>query len=190
MGTWLAGVEADIQGVAGGSGSATLNQVAPRIGFPSNSMTVTLGVSQRITYLGTVRGRLGFLPTPSLLAYVTGGLAYGGVESSTIISGGETPNTGSTNFAGFGNTSSTRTGYTVGAGVEWMFAPKWSLKAEYLYYDLGTVSYASTPMTSFLTGTTTVSFTNQSTSSVRFNGNVARVGVNYQFGVGPVVARY
>ena len=42
-------------------------------------------------------------------------------------------------FGGFGNNNqnSFRVGYTVGGGLEWMFAPNWSVKAEYLYVDLG-----------------------------------------------------
>jgi outer membrane immunogenic protein len=188
-GTWLAGVEADIQGIDSSTGSSTITQVAPRIGQPGDTVTATLGVSERLNYLGTVRGRIGFLPQPSVLLYATGGLAYGGVQSSTTISGGETPNTGITNFAGFGNLSSTRVGYTVGAGAEWKFAPQWSVKAEYLYYDLGNTSYSNGAMSGLLTPTTIVTFTNLSSSSIRFNGNIARVGVNYQFG-GPVVAKY
>jgi outer membrane immunogenic protein len=188
-GIWLAGLETDIQGIGGSTGSSTITQVAPRIGFPGNFMSATLAVTERLNYLGTVRGRFGFLPKPSVLLYVTGGLAYGGVQSSTSISGGEVPPTGSSNFAGSGSASSTRVGYTVGAGAEWKFAPKWSVKAEYLYYDLGNASYSNGAITAFLNGGTTVNFTNVSSSSIRFNGNLARVGVNYQFG-GPVVAKY
>ena len=35
------------------------------------------------------------------------------------------------------NGSNSRVGYTLGGGLEWMFLPNWSLKAEALYYDLG-----------------------------------------------------
>jgi outer membrane immunogenic protein len=36
-----------------------------------------------------------------------------------------------------GSFSETRAGWTLGGGLEWMFAPHWTHKAEYLYYDLG-----------------------------------------------------
>lgn len=36
-----------------------------------------------------------------------------------------------------------RLGWSAGASVEWMFNPKWSVKAEYLYYDLGTANTVS-----------------------------------------------
>jgi outer membrane immunogenic protein len=62
-----------------------------------------------------------------------------------------------------------------------LFAPSWSAKAEYLYYDLGTLSYSDGTMSSFLNGTRTISFTDTSTSSVRLNGNIVRAGVNYHF---------
>jgi len=189
-GAFLVGAEADIQGIGGTNGTSTITQLAPRTGFPGDFMTATLAVSERLNYLGTVRGRIGFLPKPNLLLYATGGLAYGGVESSTTITGGEVPPTGSSTFAGFGKVSDTRVGYTVGAGAEWKFAPQWSVKAEYLYYDLGSVTYSNGAITALLAGTTIVNFTNISSSSIRFNGNLARVGVNYEFNWdGPVLAK-
>ena len=180
QGTWLAGVEADIQGLSSSVGSSSITQLAPRLGFPPDAMTATLAVTARLDYLGTIRGRLGFIPEPSVLLYVTGGLAYGGVQSSTNISGSEVPNTGTNDFMGSGSASSTRVGYTVGGGAEWKLAPKWSVKAEYLYYDLGSASYSNGALTGLLSPTT-INFTNVSSSSIRFNGNLARVGLNYQY---------
>ena len=48
----------------------------------TRSATGTDRISGRVDWLGTVRGRVGFLVTPDLLLYVTGGLAYGGVKAS------------------------------------------------------------------------------------------------------------
>ena len=70
-----------------------------------------------------------------------------------------------------------------------MFAPNWSAKAEYLYYDLGSISSNSTLSTgggTFAAGGAAVVNVQ---STAKFNGSIARVGVNYHFG-GPVVARY
>jgi opacity protein-like surface antigen len=85
--SWLVGLEADIQGVAGNNNGATLVSVTTLTGIPlpDHSIGTTLSVSRRLDYLGTVRERLGFLLTPTLLVYGTGGLAYGGVNSSTSI---------------------------------------------------------------------------------------------------------
>ena len=91
--------------------------------------------SDKLDWFGTVRGRLGFLATPTFLLYGTGGLAYGRVASATVNSFTATPDIYT------GSTSTTRAGWTAGAGGEWMFAPNWSAKAEYLYVDLGTVGY-------------------------------------------------
>jgi outer membrane immunogenic protein len=137
---FVAGIEADIQGVARrGSQNTILNTGVPGVLIPVTS-SATITSSRSLDYLGTVRGRIGILPKPSLLAYVTGGLAYGGVNTSTTIVERlgfvDTP----TPFGTSGSLSTTRFGWTAGAGLEWMFAPNWSAKAEYLYYDLGTVT--------------------------------------------------
>ena len=78
-----------------------------------------------------------------------------------------------------------RVGWTVGAGGEWMFAPNWSLKAEYLYYDLGTANYA-TGLSQFCLGAGCavpggLFASTTGITSVRFTGSTARVGVNYHF---------
>jgi outer membrane immunogenic protein len=183
----VVGLETDIEYLSGrGSGSAT--EVVGRTGFPGLTYTSTLTDSDHLHYLGTVRGRLGFLPTssflttPSLLAYLTAGLAYGGASSSTAIAGAETPNTGSTNIAGAGTYSGTRIGYTFGGGFEWMFSRNWTVKAEYLHYDLGTATYSNGRMTAFVVGAPgVVRFSDVSASSVDFSGDLVRAGVNYKF---------
>jgi outer membrane immunogenic protein len=73
-----------------------------------------------------------------------------------------------------------------------MFMPNWSLKGEYLYYDLGNVTWHLSPNQSFSTFTGAVRETNLSASRTRFNGSIARVGLNYHFiwGAAPVVAKY
>jgi outer membrane immunogenic protein len=181
----VVGLEADIEDLSGrGSGSVT--QVIPRaFGF---GYTSTIAVSDHLNYLGTVRGRVGFLPTSSfltttsLLAYLTGGVAYGGASSSTAITGAETPNTGSTNIAGAGTSSGTRIGYTFGGGFEWMLNRNWTVKAEYLHYDLGTANYSNGRMTAFGVGAPGfITFSDLSTSSVDFSGDLVRAGVNYKF---------
>ncbi|WP_167398712.1 outer membrane protein [Methylosinus sporium] len=176
---FVAGVEADIQGVAGSnSGTSSVAAFGP--------LTSTISASKSIDYLGTVRGRLGYLITPSLLVYGTGGLAYGqaNLSSSVFQAVGGLVGTSSSAF------SDTRVGWAAGGGVEWLFLPKWSAKVEYLYYDLGTVSTSS--VISFTGIPTPVATTS---SSARFNGHVVRAGVNYHFNLfspaaAPVVAKY
>jgi outer membrane immunogenic protein len=86
--SFVVGIEADIQG-AGARGSAYgvgagANPLVPPFGTAS-----TLSVTKNLDYLGTVRGRLGWLFTPTLLAYATGGLAYGGVKTTVGITSGD-----------------------------------------------------------------------------------------------------
>ena len=156
--------------------------------------------TKRLDYLGTVRGRLGFLFTPTLLVYGTGGLAYGGVSSSTSIA---QFNNDCVFFPGnclapasfaSGSFSNSRAGWTVGGGGEWLFAPKWSAKLEYLYYDLGRVTYASAPLAtgggSFIPGIVSAVLPAHTT---RFNGHIVRAGINFHFNAPPpppVYAKY
>jgi len=199
----VVGLEADIQGVAGTAASSNFNNVAGLGGNPiwgADRLTTSALVSNRLTWLGTVRGRLGWSAYPSVLFYLTGGLAYGGVKSSATIA---QMNTDSVNFAPptlnplavtAGVASGVRVGATVGAGVEWMFCQNWSLKAEYLYYDLGSVSMSLPALatTSTFPGATLAASVAPRVRS-RINGHVARLGVNYHFNwgaPGPVVASY
>jgi outer membrane immunogenic protein len=179
--SFLVGVEADISALSNQGGPNTLTQVAPRIGFPGNNYTATLSVTDHLDWLGTVRGRAGFLITPTWLVYGTGGLAYGGASSATAIAGAETPNTGTANIAGAGSFSGTRVGWTAGAGMEYLFAPNWTVKAEWLHYDLGSATYSNGTMNAFLNGTNTLNFTDVSSSTAKFTGDIVRAGVNYKF---------
>jgi len=198
---FVAGLEADIQGVAGANGSATSASAFPVPKDEFTSIATALTVTKSLDYLGTVRGRLGYLVTPTLLAYATGGLAYGGVSSSTNIFQAALPNFGSNIAPAFGSAGSfsdTRVGYTVGGGLEWMFLPNWSAKVEYLYYDLGNVSYSGGSIAPAILDLTLTPlapptyFTNALRATTRFDGHIARVGVNYHFNFGraPTVAGY
>jgi outer membrane immunogenic protein len=138
----------------------------------------TTSASQSLDSFGTARGRLGFTPVDPLLLYVTGGLAYGHAGLSANIT-----NPGCVGFCMSGSTTGNQSGWTAGGGVEWKFAPNWSVKAEYLHYDLGTISQQLVdprfPPGGFIA------------QSVNFKGNIVRVGVNYLFNWGgPVVASY
>jgi outer membrane immunogenic protein len=77
-------------------------------------------VDTKNNYLGTVRGRLGYA-WDSVMLYVTGGLAYGNLKSTSAL----------------GDSSTTRAGWTLGGGLEFAVAGPWTAKVEYLYVDLG-----------------------------------------------------
>jgi outer membrane immunogenic protein len=131
-GSWLFGIEADIQG----TGQNRDNNFNLNVG----GIPFAVASSSGIDYFGTVRGRLGYAfgSTPWLgwlgngpsLIYVTGGWAYGQASSDFAITSGGTTVVGST--------SKTRTdGWTVGGGFENKFAPNWSWGVEYLYLNFG-----------------------------------------------------
>ncbi|WP_292533547.1 outer membrane beta-barrel protein [Methylocystis sp.] len=188
-GAVVAGVEADIQGIASNNSSRTAwNAVVTLNGDP---LSTVYNVSNRLDYIGTVRGRLGWLFTPTFLLYGTGGLAYGGVQSSVSMLQFRDVGLGSQLFGlTSGAFSDTRVGWTVGGGVEWMFWPNWSAKVEYLYYDLGNVNYAAGVLVGSNFGFSRYGIAPQINN--RYNGNIVRAGVNYHFnwGAAPVVAKY
>jgi outer membrane immunogenic protein len=177
--TFLAGFEADIQGSSLRNGAAATNTTpSPGSRF---SFSTAIATSRSLDYIGTIRGRVGAVVTPGMLLYVTGGLAYGGVKSSTSISQ-IAPGSGEPLTATAGSFSDNRAGYTVGAGAEWLLMSKWSIKGEYLYYDLGSANYGTGSL-GFDEGPTNfpgfgVAAAATSTR-VHFNGNIVRVGLNY-----------
>jgi outer membrane immunogenic protein len=190
---FVVGIEADIQGVAANNGGTSVFSQAVDPLFPTEQIATTLSSSRRLDYLGTVRGRLGFTITPTLLVYGTGGLAYGQTKSSTSITQNFENAPGVPNpFSSFGSFSNSRVGWTAGGGGEWLFAPNWSLKVEYLYYDLGRVTYGLSPLESFNAAGTPFTI-GAPVSSTRFTGNIVRAGLNYHFiwpAPAPVVAKY
>jgi outer membrane immunogenic protein len=180
MSNWVAGIEADNEGVSGKGTSGSVSRLA-LTGLP-NTLAQSTSVSSSFDYLGTVRGRLGFLYTPTLLIYGTGGLAYGGVKAETGISqslrGVSTLTPPA--WSGTGAFSDTRFGWTAGAGFEWMFFPNWTTKVEYLHYDLGSATYALTPLVT--KAAAAAPFTaNVLQSTASFSGDIIRAGLNYKF---------
>jgi outer membrane immunogenic protein len=131
---WVAGIEADIQGIAGQAINGS-NITA------SGTITSALTGSMDTRWLGTLRGRLGFLPTPTLLVYGTGGLAYGEVAATISLSQSDPSVSFSGSGIGGGGFDQLVAGWTAGGGVEWMFAQNWTAKIEFLHYDLGTTSF-------------------------------------------------
>ncbi len=165
--SFLAGVETDFQGssITGGNQGNYAGAYPSPYGALSPTGIVTPlatgnGGNIGLPWFGTVRGRAGWLVTPTLLIYGTGGFAYGDVQVF--------------------NQNNTRTGWTAGGGVEWMFMPNWSAKAEYLYTDLSSGGQ---------TGTYGWNFGNNRHPQL----NVVRAGVNYHFNWGspaPAYAKY
>jgi outer membrane immunogenic protein len=169
-GNWVAGLEADFDGV---SAKATTTVIFPGgLGFVPLTTTYT----HQLDWLSTVRGRLGALVAPNLLLYVTGGLAVGEVKTGSAFLCPTCAPASATEATTNLTSSSTRAGGTVGAGFEWMIAPHWSVKAEYLYATLGNTS--NTITYNYGAGNAIASTL---TSTVHNNYNIARAGLNWHF---------
>ncbi|MBX9778617.1 MAG: outer membrane beta-barrel protein [Xanthobacteraceae bacterium] len=87
------------------------------------------------SWFATATGRLGVTLAPSWLVYVKGGAAWMQNEYTRTLNNGGVVLSAKSN----------RSGWTVGGGLEWMFAPNWSVFAEYNFMDFGTKRVAFTP---------------------------------------------
>jgi outer membrane immunogenic protein len=191
---WLVGLEADFDGVASSNGTTHAANIIGVPNFPAESYSSVLSASKKLDYLGTVRGRFGYLLTPALLIFGDGGLAYGGgTFSSSFIATESLGNPPYPPVFGNNSSSNTKVGWTAGAGFEWMFLPNWSAKVEYLYYDLGTV-HRTLPLTQINLAAGGIPWGAAVVdATTRTNGSVVRAGINYHFNWGapaPIVAKY
>jgi outer membrane immunogenic protein len=143
--SFVIGAETDIQG-AGISDTRTC-----LLGCVPGSSAL---IDHKLDWFGTTRARFG-LATGPVLSYFTAGAAYGGVQTGVSTPTGSLTNT------------TTKTGWTWGAGVEAALGGNWTAKAEYLYVDFGSTGVAS-PATGSL--------------SVKNEDQIFRGGVNYRFG--------
>jgi outer membrane immunogenic protein len=155
------GVEADIQ--------YTHLDATRDAFFPGDSNFDPLNFREnfRSPWLATFRGRLGWLMRPDVLLYATGGLAVAPIKTFDFVVATTVPTAFET-----ASGSRTQVGWTADGGAEWMFAPRWSVKAEYLYVDLGSFN------TIGLFANTAV----QDTSHAhRLTEHIGRFGLNYKF---------
>jgi outer membrane immunogenic protein len=180
---WVWGFEGDIQGT-GQKGSTAFVCPGPICSagntaiFPLTNAPVIGTLEHKLEWFSTVRARGGYTFTPTVLGYVTGGLAIGEVRSNGLITGFSA--NGLPSAVALTN-SETRAGWTVGAGVEASLGGNWTGKHEYLYMDLG--KYSNTGV--LLLNAPPIRITTEA----RITDNILRAGINYRFG-GPVVAKY
>ena len=121
---WVLGAEAQYSWLGGGNNNGVL--------FPAGTLVTGSNNNQ----LGSVTGRLGYTWGPALL-YGKGGYAWRDSNNIGVtIAGVPQP---------FTTTGNRKDGYTVGAGLEYMFAPNWSAKAEYQYYNFGSTTFTAGP---------------------------------------------
>jgi len=117
------GLEADVNW-ADAKKSATLTTIAGGAAVFSSA----LNVSTKLEWMATVRGRLGVTVSSPTLLYVTGGWAIAGFQDQFDVPSNTDPAV---------NSKRTRSGWTVGGGIEHMFARNWTAKIEALFADFG-----------------------------------------------------
>jgi outer membrane immunogenic protein len=157
----LVGFEVDANWMSGTASRTLLNLPTA---FPNESMFNQTNA----IFLFTARPRVGWVWDRALL-YVTGGYAMGNVKFNDFF-------TASTSIgpAPFGTvTTAHMSGWTAGLGFEYGLSEAWTVKAEYLYVDLGSF----TNSTGFPTGDI-ITYTH------KYTDNVVRAGLNYKFGWG------
>jgi outer membrane immunogenic protein len=119
----VVGVEADANWLQG-TGRNTFTYLA-------RGVSVTDAANNH--FLGTVRARLGWVMWERTLFYATGGFAGANVNFNDL-------NVGIAGFRASNNLSPYLSGWTAGAGIEYAFANGFSVRAEYLYADMGTTT--------------------------------------------------
>jgi outer membrane immunogenic protein len=155
------GVEGDVdwQLLTGTSNSSVCT------GFAATAASKTaagLACQTRSDWLGTARVRVGYA-FDQLLVYVTGGGAFGNVQ---------------TRLNGLGEQNTVEFGWTAGAGLEYAISNMWTARLEYLYVDLANASCSNAGPCRFILGTPPNAPVN---ASVKFTESLVRLGINYKF---------
>ena len=160
---WVIGVVADLQAADISASGANGVSIGAFTGIVESK-------SVKTDWFGTVRGKLGFAVN-NVLVYGTGGFAYGGVKATTSFND---PSFGGGALVFAGSSSATNTGWAAGAGFEYALTRNWSIGAEYLFVDLGSLTVTETRVSGPANASTF-------TSVSKFRDNIARVLVNYRF---------
>ena len=155
--SWVLGAEAQYSWLSNNNNNGVV--------FPGGVL-----ITSKNDQLGSVTGRLGYTWGPALL-YAKGGYAWKDGNNLNVTNAAGVP-------VAFTTNGNHRDGYTVGAGLEYMFAPSWSAKVEYQYYNFGSTTFTTGP--AVIVGT-----------RFRDDEHTVKAGINYRFNWGgPVVARY
>jgi opacity protein-like surface antigen/uncharacterized protein YhjY with autotransporter beta-barrel domain len=194
---WVFGVEGDVgaANVRGGGTAGTSDGINPLIGgfFAGQVFSPALfTIQDKTNWMATATGRVGYAWNRTLF-YVKGGAAFEDSSLSAACIYGPTGSSGGTlacltpgrvnpavgpfpGVAGFSTPYYTRVGWTLGYGTEFDLGRNWSAKTEYDYISFGSHTAVATDGTTFLTDKSHIS--------------QVKVGLNYKFTPGAVVAKY
>jgi opacity protein-like surface antigen len=180
MGSWVFGVEGDVgaANVHGGRIAGTSDGI-----FPAGFSPAFYTIQDKTNWMATATGRIGYVWSRTLL-YVKGGAAFEDSSLSANCIFGPTGVAGfrtCTNQAlavtpAFNTANYTRVGWTLGFGTEFDLGKNWSAKSEYDFLSFGRHTALATDGTTFLTDKSYIS--------------QVKVGLNYKFTPGVVVAKY
>ena len=155
---WVLGVEAQYSWLSNNSNAVAFTGAGAGFIYNNNQRAI-----------GSATGRIGYTWGPGLL-YVEGGYAFADTNDTLVFAGAP---------VAFAFDHSHKDGWTVGGGLEYMFAPNWSGKIEYQYYNFGNSAFVTpAPLATF--------------GSFHNDEHTVKAGINYRFnwGPGPVVAKY
>jgi opacity protein-like surface antigen/outer membrane receptor protein involved in Fe transport len=182
LGNWVTGLETDIQFTRHGANSTYVCPVAVCntgiLALTRVDVPVIVERSHNLDWFATVRGRLGISVTPDLLAFMSGGMAAGGITQSGRIVGSAPVFDPNGNLSVVDATRpylarTTKLGWSIGGGVEAHIAGNLTGKIEYLYLNFGDALMREDNITN---GTPiAVGVTSHITESV------VRAGINYKF---------
>jgi outer membrane immunogenic protein len=164
-GVWIFGIEGDGSGL-NKEGQAFELPLVPVIGGAAGAARANWISQTQERWLVTARAKLGFTWWDKSIVYVTGGGAWAKIDISEWLAGNPIP-TGH-------QESTTRSGWTVGAGTEYALGYGWSLKGEYLYVKFDDFN-------TFTTGPFAVVGGNVGPRQVRLEDHIFRGGINYKF---------
>ena len=165
-GAFVFGVEGDIDWQALKGSSSNLFCTSVLSSGASTAVAAGANCETKSNWIGTVRGRVGYA-ADRVLFYATAGGAFGNVEAGLV---------------GFPFQSTTKFGWTAGAGFEFAFADNWTAKVEYLYASLGNSSCNTAASCGFdAPATLTPTAAVPANDTVKFAESMIRAGVNFKF---------
>jgi outer membrane immunogenic protein len=155
------GVEGDFDGTGI---SRTQQNVFPNLLSPLD--TDAFSATEKANWLARARARVGYVWGPGLF-YITGGGAWEHTTTNVLVSAN----------TGFGDFSKTNSGWVVGAGYEWMVAPNWIVRGEYLFYDFNKTNINSLALAN---DCAVINTCGVNVSNTMNNINAIRLGVSYK----------
>jgi outer membrane immunogenic protein len=171
--TWVLGIEGD---AAWGDNKKSLAGIPGT--WPAGTAPATIaldGSSIKLGWDAAIRGKVGYLVTPSVMLFGTGGVAWQNIQVNANCQPGGGWACGAVRNTTF---ETNKAGWTAGGGIEAKVMTNWLARVEYRYADFGRTDYLFFPVTA---------------DGVRMHHDLqthtVSVGLAYQFG-GPVVARY